>query len=66
MKRKVRREERTILRNEKHMSKTVLAFSLFAILAGATVLAYKSIENLSRLNFDSFDFGDEDDQEFDL
>ena len=48
------------------MSKTVLAFSLFAILAGATVLAYKSIESLSRLNFDSFSFGDEDDQEFDL
>jgi len=66
VKRKVRREERKILRNEKHMNKSTLAIGLLAILAGATVLAYKSIENLSRLNFDSFDFGDEDDKEFDL
>ena len=48
------------------MNKSTLAIGLLAILAGATVLAYKSIENLSRLNFDSFDFGDEDDKEFDL
>jgi len=66
VKRKVRREERTILRNEKHVNKSTLAIGLFALLAIGTVLAYKSIESLSRLNFDSFSFGDEDDQEFDL
>jgi|Laugresu1bdmlbsd_1035121.scaffolds.fasta_scaffold30707_1 hypothetical protein len=48
------------------MSKNVLAISLLALAAIMTALAYKSIENLSRLNFDSFDFGDEDDKEFDL
>lgn len=48
------------------MSKSVLAIGLFAIVAFATVMAYKSIENLSKLSFDSFDFGDEDDKESDL
>jgi hypothetical protein len=66
VKRKVRREERTILRNEKHMNKSTLAIGLLALLAIGTVLAYKSIESLSKLNLDSFSFGDEDDQEFDL
>jgi hypothetical protein len=54
------------LRNEKNMNKSALAIGLLALLAIGTVLAYKSIESLSKLNLDSFSFGDEDDQEFDL
>lgn len=48
------------------MSKSLVAISLLALAAIMTALAYRSIENLSRLNFDSFDFGDEDDKESDL
>lgn len=48
------------------MDKKLIAISLLAIMAFATVLAYKSLENFSNLNLDSLDFGDEDDQDFDL
>lgn len=49
-----------------NMDKKLIAISLLAIMAFATVLAYKSLENFSNLNLDSLDFGDEDDQDFDL